>query len=213
MLKLDESRWRRRMGWMAPVVGVLLTGCELGTEPSTPELSMDGALEIAAFLADVEALASVGVTLESRTGSHSFSRSAPCPAGGEVSVSGSGESVLNGATRVRTNSWSVTQTHAACAIFRERNDTVRVAVINGSVIASGTASYQLPEAPGGARTLLSYSATRSGSTTTSLEGRERVCAVDITETFDPATRSFAISGTICGRQVDLTRPEGAKRSG
>jgi hypothetical protein len=36
-------------------------------------------------------------------------------------------------------------------------------------------------------------------------GRSGTCAIDLTSTFDPATRTATIKGSFCGRPVDDTR--------
>jgi hypothetical protein len=73
---------------------------------------------------------------------------------------------------------------------------------------TGTATYRRPQERGESRTVLSYSTTRVGSTTTTVGERSRTCEVDVTETFDPATGSFTITGLICGQTVNVTRGPG-----
>ena len=188
-----------------------LGGCDAGTGPDERDLlTSEDADALAAFLSDVEILA-VGVeALASSTGTRSFTRTASCPAGGSVSVSGSSESTRDDESHVVSTKWSTTQTHAACAIARTREETTVTAVIDGTVTTSGTSSWKLPEKRGDSRTLFSWTATKVGSTTTTVGDRKNTCEVNITQTWDPATQTFTVSGTMCGRQVNVTRGLGGR---
>ncbi len=182
-----------------------LSGCEGTLDPGEPELTSDDAAAIAGFLSDVDLL-SVGLaTLSATTGTRTLSRTAPCPAGGSVSVSGSSESTKNDETRVVSTRWTTTKASVACAISHTRGDKTATAVVDGSVTTSGTSSYQLPETRDGQRTLLSWTSATVGSTTTKVGDMTATCAVDIKQTWDPVKQLFTIKGTMCGRQVDVTR--------
>lgn len=182
-----------------------LAGCEDGVGPADPDLSPDDADAIAAFILNVDALAVAAADLASSTGTRSFTRTAPCPAGGSVSASGSSESSTNQETRVVSTKWSNTQTHTACAISKTRGDKTWTAVMDGSLSTSGASSYKLPETRGGQRTLLTWASATVGSITTKVGDRSNTCATDIQQTWDPAKQLFTIKGTVCGRQVDTTR--------
>ncbi|MHB1192059.1 MAG: hypothetical protein ACYC6F_03355 [Longimicrobiales bacterium] len=187
---------------------MVFTGCDAGTGPGDPELASEDADAIASFMFDVDALSVAMANLASATGTRSFTRTAPCPAGGSINVSGSGESSTNQETRVVSTKWTNNHTHAACAITKTRGDRTWTAVVDGSATASGTSSYQLPETRGGQRTLLSWASATVGSTTTKVGDRTSTCAVDIKQTWDPVKQVFTIKGTMCGRQVDTTRTLG-----
>jgi hypothetical protein len=73
------------------------------------------------------------------------------------------------------------------------------------VTAEGSATHQLPDSPGDRRQVLSYQNTRSGATTTTIGDRTRACEIHVTETYDAATDRFTVQGTICGREVNVTR--------
>ncbi len=182
-----------------------LAGCDGGTAPDGQDLTSDDADAIASFMFDMDALSVAMANVASATGTRSFTRTAPCPAGGSINASGSGESSTNLETRVVSTKWTHTNTHAACAITRTRGDRTWTAVLDGSVTASGTSSYQLPETRGGQRALLSWASATVGSTNTKVGDRSRTCAVDMKQTWDPVKQLFTISGTMCGRQVDTTR--------
>ena len=186
-----------------------LTGCEGTVDPKAgDDLSPEGAEAIASFLADVDAM-TVGVNaLAASSGGRTFTWSRACPAGGSVSVAGGSESTLDEDTRVVSTRWSTTQTHAACAIIHTRGDQSLTAVVNGSVTSTGTSSYQLPEKRGDGRALLTWAGKRAGSTTTTVGDRSNTCVVDVTETYDPATRTFTVVGSVCGRDVSGTRKLG-----
>ena len=98
--------------------------------------------------------------------------------------------------------------HAACAITHTRGDKSVTAVVNGSITSTGTSSYQLPEKRGDGRALLTWAGKRAGSTTTTVGDRSNTCVVDVTETYDPATRTFTVVGSVCGRDVSGTRKLG-----
>jgi hypothetical protein len=187
------------------VAALALAGCDAGTGPQDVDLTSEDADAIAAFVSDVDFLSLGIMTLTATSGTRSLSRTAPCPAGGSVSVSGSSESATNEQTRVVSTKWSTTQTHAACAISHTRGDKTVTAVVDGGVTTSGTSSYKLPESRGGQRTLLSWAGATVGSTTTKVGDRTSTCAVDVKQSWDAGKQTFTISGVMCGRQVNLTR--------
>ncbi|MDP2958970.1 MAG: hypothetical protein Q8N53_21275 [Longimicrobiales bacterium] len=183
-----------------------LGGCDgaLGPDDRDP-VTPEDADAIAGFVSDMDFLSLGIMTLTAASGGRSISRTAPCPAGGSVSVSGSSESSTNEQTKVVSRKWATTQTHAACAITHTRGDKTATAVVDGSVTTSGTSSYQLPASRGGLPTLLSWASATAGSTTTKVGDRTRTCAVDVKQTYDPVAKTFTISGVMCGRQVNITR--------
>ncbi len=186
--------------------GVALAGCDGATGPDERDATTpEEANAMASFLSDVDVFSVGMATLDVSSGTRSFNRTAPCPAGGTVSVSGSNQSSLDATTKVVSTTWTTTQTHAACAITHTRADKQVTAVMDGSVTASGSSSYQLPAKKGDPRTLLSWASTRVGSTRTTVGDKVRTCEMNVSESYDPATKSFRIKGIVCGRQVDITR--------
>lgn len=191
-------------------VTLALGGCDAGTGPDDGDLlSSEDVDALAGFMSDVDVLA-VGAMATTATGTRTYSRTAPCPAGGSVSASGSSESTRDDATRVVSTKWTHTQTQAACALTRTRGDKTLTAVIDGSVTANGSSSWRLPESRGGLPTLLSWNATKVGSTTTTVGDRKSTCDVNVTETYDSAKQTFTITGVMCGRQVSITRGLGGR---
>jgi len=205
-----RSRWVIGIG----LIAIGAAGCADSTGPED-SLTPEAAEAIALFMVDVDATAgwSTEALVEQRRGPRDFNRSAPCPAGGTRSFSGNGDSSLDEATRILSTSWTTVLAHDDCAFTHRRRDQPVTTVIKGRVTGNGSATYQLPEDRSERRDLLTYSATRVGSTTTTVGDRSRTCEIDVTETYDPATGSFHVTGIVCGRRVDITRTPGGRRDG
>ncbi len=204
---MKNTTWLRGLT-VALTLGALagLGACEGNTGPDDLDpMTDDDAAAMASFLSDVDALAVGVAALASTSGGRTITKTTSCPAGGSVTLNGSSESSLDEDTRVVSGKWSMTQTHAACAVTHTRGDKSVTAVMDGSVTAAGTSSYQLPETRGGSRTLLAWASTKVGSTTTKVGDKTRTCEVNLTETYDAAKKTFTITGVMCGRQVDITR--------
>jgi hypothetical protein len=190
-----------------------LAACDDSTGPQDEELGAASAEDLATFVVGLDASggAEYGMTSDPRrTGTHTFTRSGPCPAGGTHTMSGSSTSTFDAATRVLSTTWSHTQTHDDCAVTHKRGDQEITAVIDGSVTVDGSASYEIPETRGAHRKILSYTSRRTGSTTTTIGDRTRTCAIDLTQTYDPATGQFTVKGTMCGREVNVTYTPGQR---
>ena len=197
------------------LAALALSACQDGVEPVDEPLSAVQAEAVALFVSDVDATGghNYGRSTDARSGTFEFSRSWDCPADGTHGVSGSGTKTLDGETRVLSTTWATTQTHDDCAVSRTRGDQQIMVVIDGTVTATGSATYQLPDEQGGERLILSFTSTRIGTTTTSARGRTRTCEIDLTETYDRESNAFTVTGSICGRDVDLTRTPGERCRG
>jgi hypothetical protein len=206
---------RNRFGAAAAAVVFVLSACDGTTTGPEDDAVSARADVIAMFLADFDASGGVGYGLhmDPRSGTRTFSMTSPCPAGGTRSVSGSSASTFDNVAHVLSTTWTTTQSQDACAFEHARRGQAVTVVIDGSVTAAGSASYQLPSERGAPRTLLSYSSTRQGSTTTTAGDQSRTCDVDVTESYDAATGTFTIKGVVCGRDVDVTRTPGQKARG
>lgn len=192
---------------------VTLAACEGSTGPED-DLSAVSAADLATFLVNLDASGGTayGMALDPRTGTHNFNRSAPCPAGGTHSMTGSSSSTFDATTRVLSTTWSHAQTHDDCAVIHKRRDGQEIrAVLDGSITVTGAASYQLPETAGQGRKILSFSSKRVGSTTTTIGEHTRTCQIDVTETYDPAAGTFTVKGVMCGREVNVTYTPGQSR--
>lgn len=207
---MQRFRFGRNLGTAALAGLLFFTACDDSTAPADPALD-DAAL--ATFLADFDpaAMWAMGMSMAPHSAAMDFSRSGTfsCPGGGTITMTGTGTSSLDEATRVLSTTWSTTQTHANCAFTHPtRTGTTTTTVVNGTMTASGAASYLVPETRGTGRKLLTFSSKRVGSTTSTTGASSVTCAVDITETFDPAANSFTIKGVMCGREVNVTRTMG-----
>lgn len=185
---------------------LLLGACQDAAGPGDKgSLNREEALAVASLVSDM-GVAAVGLAVaDPASGTRTFNRTIPCPAGGSMTFTASHDFSVNEATKVLTTQWTATHSHAACASERERGGKTFTVVVDGSVTNAGTASYQLPANRGEPRVLLSWSSTRTGSTTTTVGDRSRTCEVNLTESFDPATKTFTITGTVCGREVSRSR--------
>ncbi len=189
----------------AVLAGVLLlAGCDSATVPDETVTPLE-ADDIAAFLSDAEDLAGVAMALEGVQVTRSFTRTTDCPAGGSVSVSGTGESDRDRDTRIVSRTWSVSQVHDNCTMIRVRRGEEVRATIDGRVEVTGSSTIELPEDRGGERTLLAFTSRRTGSTTVTMGDRTRTCQVDVTRTYDADAGVFRVEGIVCGRGVGQTR--------
>lgn len=205
---------RTRTPRMAPVLVAALTlaGCADSTAPDE-NLSANEAEAVALFLSDADGSGAFLLAPDFPVPGHDFERIRPCPEGGSHAVSGSRSREVDPESRIASSAWTTTQTHEACAHTRRIRGQEITVVIDGSVSAAGTATHLLPESPGTGRELLSYENIRSGSTTTTIGDRTRICEISITESYDPATDTFSITGSICGRDVSATRNRPSKPFG
>lgn len=131
-------------------------------------------------------------------GAGTFERTHPCPAGGSVTVSGSVERTIDRATQTGTLAVNAKRVENACA-FQQRNGVT--VTVTGQPHTLMTVAQSFNKGVPGVRTQTQKGAfawTRSN-------GRSGTCAIDLTSTFDPATRTATIKGTFCGRSVDDTR--------
>lgn len=201
-----RSPFRRILAVAAMGAIGALAACEGTTAPEDADLLTDeDAGALADFLSGVDHLAAA---LAGSTGTRSFNKSVACPAGGTTSIASSSESSTDDATRIVSTRWTTTKTQAACAVTHTRDGKSVTAVMDGAVTTAGTSSYQLPAKRGEARTLLTWASATTGSTTTKVGDRTNTCAVDLKESYDPATKVFTVTGTMCGREVNLTRKLG-----
>ncbi|MEX1259213.1 MAG: hypothetical protein WEG36_16575 [Gemmatimonadota bacterium] len=197
--KIPRTPWA-----LALVASAFLTACGDSTGPEG-DITASAAESVALFLADADGTGAFLMVADGLNGPHTLDRTRPCPAGGSHSVTGSRTRTLDEETRIVSTSWTTVQTHDACTFTRRRGGEDVTVVIDGSVTAEGSATHQLPETPGDGRQVLSYQNTRTGAVTTTVGDRTRTCEINMTESYDPATDTFTVVGTICGREVNVTR--------
>jgi hypothetical protein len=137
-------------------------------------------------------------TFDLNAGAGTFERTHACPAGGSVTVSGTVDRTIDRATQTGTLAVSAKRVENACAVKQRNGVTVTVTGQPNTAIGV-TASFN-KGVPG------VITQTQKGAFAWSRSnGRSGTCAIDLTSTFDPATRTATIKGSFCGRPVDETR--------
>ncbi|HWL40977.1 MAG TPA: hypothetical protein VNO75_12140 [Gemmatimonadaceae bacterium] len=132
---------------------------------------------------------------------NSFSVTKRCPQGGHVALAGTTDGTGDRATHSLTLETNATRTDADCA-FRTRNGVVTVNgnpnlaykgnlnIVNGALVGLQTQTHK-------------------GSFTWERRGGSGTCEVDLSSSFDPATRTVTVSGHFCGHAIDVTRTRGS----
>jgi hypothetical protein len=140
-----------------------------------------------------------GPSAAATTSTTSFKRQHACPAGGASTIEGQRVVARDPATRTGSMQVNATRTDSACTIpARGRRE--------GTVTITGSPNIQLTAngawtngVPG------VHTHTQKGSFTWSRStGGAGTCAVDLTGTLTPATQSYTLTGTFCGRTVNVT---------
>lgn len=124
----------------------------------------------------------------------------PCPGGGTRRIEGNSAASDNNGER--TVDWTISLTHNNCAL---RLGDLSL-VLSGSSQSTGHSRMRMPATAGGAPIILEYQAHERGSMTTTQDGRSITCSYDITQQLDAANNVIRMTGTSCGRSVDLSRP-------
>lgn len=187
---------------------LLLAGCE--AEPAGPSDSLSPAevaalapqtSELGSSLLDLVALGSGAfVQLGGRSGTD-FTRTHPCPRGGEVRVAGSSTITGDRAAGSWTVQQTATKTLAACAFNTRDGELVQQ---DGSLSIQGTRSVVQGRLSGPQTT------TQRGTVRWTRGTQSGSCDVDLSTAFDPATRTATVRGSYCGRAVDRTHTLGAR---
>jgi hypothetical protein len=133
----------------------------------------------------------------SSTFTNQFSVTRQCPQGGSVAIAGTATGSGDAATHSFSLEVVATRTDANCA-FRTRNGTLTV---NGNPNLAYDGKLNIVN---GALSGL-QTQTHKGSFTWARTGGSGTCDVDIASSFDPATHTVTITGTFCGRAVNVTR--------
>ena len=126
-----------------------------------------------------------------------FSASRNCPQGGQVTLAGGVVGTGDHTTHNLTLDANATRTDANCA-FNTRDG---VLTVNGNPNLSYTGHLNIVNG------VLSglQTQTHKGSFTWSRTGGSGTCDVDITSSYDPATKTATVSGAFCGHVVNVTR--------
>jgi hypothetical protein len=119
----------------------------------------------------------------------------PCPAGGSLIIDGSSTHEVQDDVLVAT--WNHTTLYDDCAI--NRNGTTVIAT--GQMELVGEARFDA--IVHGHRQLTYQQSSQTGSMTIVYDGMSRTCAYDMQHEFESASRTYHITGTACGRAIDM----------
>jgi hypothetical protein len=191
------------------VAALALSACDPATAPDPSMLSLADASalapayeeltseEIAALgtptfvMADGPAAAPVTTTI-------AFTRTRACPLGGSVQVQGTVVHTGDRQTRSASHQYAATRTEQGCVLPLRSGESI---TINGDPNTAVTGSWSVTDGTPGVRTITH----RGGFTWARSGGGSGSCTVDLTATWDPATRTHRLQGTFCYRTVDVTR--------
>ena len=126
-----------------------------------------------------------------------FTSTRQCPQGGQVVIAGSVVGSGDRTTHNLTLDANATRTDASCA-FNTRDG---VLTVSGNPNLNYTGHLNIVN---GALSGL-QTQTHKGSFTWSRTGGSGTCDVDITSSYDPATKVATVSGAFCGHVVNVTR--------
>lgn len=128
---------------------------------------------------------------------NTFSVTKQCPQGGNVVIAGTIVGTGDQTTRSLTVDANATRTDAGCAFQTDDG----VLTLNGSpnLVYKGHLNI--------VNGLLSGLQTQShkGSFTWSRPGGSGTCDVDVSSSYDPATRIATVTGTFCGKTINVTQ--------
>ena len=191
---------RRAALWFIGFSALMIVGCSGGggtsiTAPSeqsnlmsTEEIGditmVSGGMSEGSVDSEVDEMEASGIKTKR------FTRTRPCPAGGDITVRGTLELSKNG--NVLEAEGNGVRTENDCAFERA----------SGTVTVNGRARWDAqfrrvngkPQGP-------QITHWEGRSTFTHSDGRERTCPVEITITRDPSSGTRRLEGTICGRPV------------
>lgn len=146
-------------------------------------------------------------------------RTAPCPQGGTTHTVTKITSVVDTVARTGKVTTESTDTPSQCGFTVDSvNATLRTIANPGTVIritgapsltTQSSSSYTWEaassSAPRGRLTRGVSTSTQTGSFTyTTSDNRSGTCSVNLTTTFDPATRTQKVTGTFCGQTINVT---------
>ncbi len=189
-----------------------LAACEgAATGPADASLSEAEAREVAAAWDGVAAGAIAGFgplfsvqeaggpSAAATTSTTTFERQHACPAGGSSSIEGTRVVTRDPATRTGSMQMNATRTDSECTVPArgQREGTV---TITGNPSIQLAANHAWTNGVPGVHTH-----TQKGSFTwTRSTGGTGTCTVDLTGTFTPATQTYTLAGSFCGRTVNVT---------
>ncbi|HEX6133522.1 MAG TPA: hypothetical protein VFZ24_06150 [Longimicrobiales bacterium] len=164
---------------------VATAACEPG--PTTP--GTDHAQFVTAF---------VGLASTAGTSTDGETFTAPCPAGGQFVIEGTTTRQRDG--EVSIVRWDKAIRYEGCSMTRNGV----MARADGQMASAGEARFG--EAVDQHAPLLFQLSTQTGSMTTVVNGTTRTCSYDLRHEFDAGSGSYRITGTACGRAIDMRAP-------
>jgi len=144
--------------------------------------------------------ASASVTTAPFPINNQFTVTKQCPRGGQVVIAGSVTGTGDRTTHNLTLDANATRTDTNCA-FDTRNG---VLTLNGNPNLAYTGHLNIVN---GALSGL-QTQTHKGSFTWSRTGGSGTCDVDISSSYDPSTHTVTVTGSFCGRVVNITKTRG-----
>ncbi|HEX9219346.1 MAG TPA: hypothetical protein VF858_02570 [Gemmatimonadaceae bacterium] len=126
-----------------------------------------------------------------------FTITKQCPKGGQVVIAGRTTGTGDRTTHSLSLETVATRTDTDCAFDTRRG----VLTINGNPNIAFDGKINIVN---GALSGL-QTATHKGSFKWARTGASGTCDVDLTSSFDPATHTVTVTGTFCGRTVNVTR--------
>lgn len=183
-------------------VFVAASACDrAATEPDATELSSS---EISALAPQFDALAfGMASFLVPQNADREFTHTRACPKGGTTTFAGRVTGEVDPDTRTRTSEMRATKTDQNCA-FEAGRSGVTVTVNGNPNIVIQHSMKIVNGVPSGLQT----ASQKGGFTWKRSDGAPGNCAVDVQSVFNPETRTYTISGTMCDRTINVahTRP-------
>lgn len=167
------------------IAALLVAACDSDPIASDPEQSQIG-------------LAFASLASAPHTGTGTAPHTIACPAGGRIVLDGEHTRASDGAGSIVT--WNRSTTFEGCMMDRPGG----TAIADGQMQSVGEARFGEPVdqvAP-----IIYHRVTQTGSLTTTFNGTTQTCAYDLDHTFEVDGNRYRITGTACGRQLNLTVP-------
>src|SRR5438093_7498352 len=149
------------------------------------------------FTTIVDVSGSTASASDPTTIENDFKVTKQCPKGGQVVIAGRTTGTGDRTTHSLSLETVATRTDTDCAFDTRRG----VLTINGNPNIAFDGKINIVN---GALSGL-QTATHKGSFKWARTGASGTCDVDLTSSFDPATHTVTVTGTFCGRTVNVTR--------
>ncbi|MGH7470012.1 MAG: hypothetical protein ACRENP_18865 [Longimicrobiales bacterium] len=172
---------------MLPLIA--MTAC---SDPGTGPAELDA---VDRALADISMMSNMGAGVAGER-----PQTVPCPFGGSRVTDGM---VTTGfADGVYTCVWDLTMAYRHCAL---RVDTLTIE-LDGLTHSEGRSRTRVPSAAGQSVVPLELDGRNWGEMTTRLDTRTQTCSFEMRQRYDPIKSEIRLTGTSCGRSIDIARP-------